>query len=422
MRPRNLKQAAEAALLAWDGAAPVPGQVEAASMEVVVGGERVLVALRARDDGLDCVCSCLEKDCDHIRVALSTLVGDSAAEPSSVPAPPPVFSSVPPPAPPPAVESVFAPLGPAADLDALAEAFDDVVTAVVRSGVGTPNAPPVREAIERLLQAAKEPLPAGLDRWCGRLKVALAERDLHMVGRLLSGAVSFGAEVRASPQSDASRIEAWLGAELVSGPTTVALSDRTLLEIGRDVLDGAGRASIDRRYLVDLDSGEVFYEDKRKVGAGVSIGPCPRVVHVGLAIARPTPPPRPARLLQYTSVPLPSEGHWVQLQNVLIRSFGVLVDRARAAVQEDPGLAEPFAIVAPQAVGGASLSLLDDAGYALPLTGGQEPGVLAYLQELFEHEVPAFVAGRVVERQGALMLRPVSVGFADGAAMRHVRV
>lgn len=419
-RKSRLRRVAAAALLPWDGAAPVPGQIEGATFDVVVGGERAVVALRLRGGELACVCSCLERDCDHVRVALEALAGGESPAQAS----PPSYPAVPS-----AALAAMLPLTSVTDTEdpaALAEALDDLVTAVVRSGVATPHAPAVREAVDRLRQTAPNPLPMGLDRFLGRLRLGLAERDLHAVARLLVGATRLADAMRTPADQQApaehAQVQAWLGSGVGATPAVNQMSERTMLEVGREMLNGADRASIDRRYLVDLDSGEVFHEDKRPGGTGVSLGPCPRVVHVGLAAIGTASPPRRIRLLQYTSVPVVAEAHYAQLQNVLVRNFGVLTEQVRVAAEHDPGLAEPFAVVAPHAVGGSTLTLFDEAGHALPLTGSQEPAVLAFLADLCAEETPAFVAGRLVEQRGVLLLRPVSLGFPDGTGIRHVRV
>lgn len=427
---RDLKEAAETALMRFEEPEYAAGRVERMTVHVALGGEQELVALRFVGGDLRWSCTCLESSCAHVRVALSAIADGrdpstgriteiydapaSSAPPSA--SVPPLASSIPPLALEPALASE--------KLAALSEALDDVVTAIVRVGIDSLEAPTVRDSLERLLQAAPEPLPLGLSRWIGRLRIASDERDVDALARVLAGATRLSDDLRAEHPSESARqrMVSWLGKEARSAGAVYQLSDRTMLEVGREFLDGTDRGGIERRYLLDLDAGEVYREERPRGRPAASLGTCPRIVHVGLAEVERAAEPRRIRLLQYVSVPVLTAGHWGQMQNWALRAFVGLPERYRIAVEAFPGLSEPFVVVAPERhVSGTAVSLLDDAGHALPLTGGQEPAVLEFFETDGQGRTPTWIAGRLVDRSGVISLRPVSMGYSDHGDVQHVR-
>jgi hypothetical protein len=201
----------------------------------------------------------------------------------------------------------------------------------------------------------------------------------------------------------------------------VGISDRTLLEVSREYLHGIERAGIERRHLVDLDSGEVFREERARGAAGASVGPCPRVVQVGLGEMEPGASPRRLRLLQYAVANEIKTEHWTRLLDVAQRSFGSLAREYRSALSSYPGLAEPFAVLAPKSLRREDLALLDAEGLPLPLVRSAEGFTEALLRFVGDDE-PDWVAGRLIDAAGTLLLVPTGVGVDRGVQSEVLRI
>ncbi|MDD9965068.1 MAG: hypothetical protein OXR73_02500 [Myxococcales bacterium] len=413
----TLHLAAASALTRFTEAPPAAARIERLSVEVRLGEAHEFVSLRLLDGQFAWSCTCAQENCVHASAALSLL---ASLEASGVEKDGEVEAAVRE-----GRTAIPSDRPERADNLALAEALEDVLTAVVRVGIRSLEAPSIGETLERLVHAAPEPLPLGISRWVGRLDNAIAARDIDTVARILDGAARLADDLRAAPPGAAAkeRILSWLGA-LAHDPSGVyQISDRTMLEVAREFLDGVERGAIERRYLLDLDSGDVYSEERPRGRPLSSLGTCPRVVHVGLAEVERTAEPRRIRLLQYVSVPVVTEGHWGAMLNWAVRSFGRLPDRFCEASEAFPGLAEPFVVVAPDSyMKGQTASLIDDGGKALPLTPGREPAVIQYIDEQTTGRAPSWVAGRLVDVDGVIMLRPVSLGHSHNGRTDHVRI
>jgi hypothetical protein len=217
------------------------------------------------------------------------------------------------------------------------------------------------------------------------------------------------------------RIVSWLGSE--SASELERLSDRTMLEIAREWVSGTERHQIERRYLVDLQSGEVFREECVRRQSMSSLGPCPRLVGVSLAEAELSAAPRRMRLLQYTTTPQVDRESWELLASHAQRDADVLASAVREGMAQFGSLFEPFALLAPRGLQrGAQLALQLEHGEPVPLVADDEPGVLARFASVLGDVTPAWVAGRLVLRGGALSIKPLSAAVADGDRLRHERL
>lgn len=389
------------------------------SLDVAANGVVEIVSLRLDAANLGWSCSCGLSQCVHAARALRLLAeGAPGAEESRSLMP---FSSLSPPS-----ASTPPPPGRAdarrtADLSGLAESLEDVVTAVVRTGLVAKEAPSVYESLERLVGAAPEPLPVGVSRWIGRMRWELARHDLDGVSRMLDGASRLVEDLRAGAEEPLaqSRLTTWLG----QGAPLEQLSDRVMVELGRELLDGAERMQIERRYLLDLDNGELYREEGLRGQQDISLGTCPRLVQVGLAaVARGAAPPV-LRLLQYSSSPVVQQAHWQTVGRYAVRCYEELPDFYRAALQDFPSLAEPTVCVgaAGLATVDGQLFLLDGQGDRLPLISGVQPTTLAYLEQrlLDPKGKPDMVLGRLQDRDATLYLRPLAATVAVDGLLQH---
>jgi len=436
------QQAAREALQrSFEGRVPARAlTTERMTIDVAGASGPELVSLRMRGAELAWSCTCGLADCEHAQSALA-LLAEAPARVSSVP-------------PPPGPAAATAPVVPSAreliattpaeglalgadrrtlpapeprsgfDRRALAESLDDVLVAVARSGVAAKRSASVGDALARLRRAAPVPLPLALDRWLGRLEQALASADADDVALLLAGASSLVEDLRA-PGSHAereTRLQAWLGAARSAhdGPR---LTDRTLLEVAREQLAGATRASIERRHLIDVDSGQVYREERVQGGDPTSLGACPRLLTVWLATLEPGPPPARVHVLQYTATPAIDGEVWVKLAQHAQRDFAALAERYRAEIEPFPGSSEPFALVAPakgQAI--SDDALFDDAGRALALSAPDGSHSLRALALETEHSELLWVCGRLYARRGELALRPAGAAVRRQGRVHYVQL
>jgi len=392
--------------------------IERINCEVRLGRETELVSLRLSDAGLRAICSCGRPGCAHVQASLQLLAAagrfsDSAAKyPSNRPSNRPSG---------PAHEPRLSG-GPRHDRAALlAEPLADVVTAVVRAGVCSDRTASVLETLSRVERVLPPPLPLGLLRWLGRMREGLESQDVALASQALRAAAALAADLRAEQQDAAARerLVSWLGPE--SADDLLRLSDRNMLEIAREWVAGSVRQQIERRYLIDLESGELFREEcVRGVGMS-SLGPCPRAIGVSLAEVELGCGPRRLRLLQYTTTPEIDGASWNLLASWAQRDADMLAASYRSVLSEFGALAEPFVIVAPRALE-PGLSLRLERGAPLPLTADDEPLVLKRFEHICASQPPLWVAGRLVQRAGQLQLRPLAAALVDGSSLRHERL
>ena len=65
---------------------------------------------------------------------------------------------------------------------------------------------------------------------------------------------------------------------------------------------------------------------------------------------------------------------------------------------------------------------LDDEGDPLPFARADDPAAIDVLRQLVPNEGPRWIAGRLVDVQGALMMLPCAVAVADGERTRVHRL
>ena len=202
----------------------------------------------------------------------------------------------------------------------------------------------------------------------------------------------------------------WPGAS----PKVDLLFDRTMIEVGREWLSGTERASVERRYLVDIASGQVYREDRPR-NAAASLGPCPRQLHVGMGEVEPGPAPQRIRVLQYELQPdVPAES-WGHVQQVASRRFAQVMEGYRRSVHSDPALAEPFALIAPYRIERNGIFKAFDAdGHQMVLNRSERRGaVLAFYDLLSQGIEPSWVAGRLTDTGGTVCMTPFALGTRD---------
>ena len=415
-----LRDAARAALA--DMATAGDGEVTRVTLDVSIGERVELVTLVLRDGALTWSTSGAD---EHIAAALRWV-----AEGEQISGHPPV-RSVPPPGehqapprvtwPPDAGEDETAELSPRVRL---ADAFDDVVTVVVRAGVDEAGSASIAESLERLRKEAPLPTPAGVSRWLGRLRGALDDGDAPLVARLLDGASRLAEELRKEKPTAEARRRAvgWLGATAEQGGVE-RISDRTLVEVARERLPTSERGGVERRYLVDLRNGEVFREERSRAAPSASVGPCPRVIHVGLAEVEHGATPRRIRLMQYAVSPTAGREELRRVEANGYRRFSALADRYRDWVAADPGQAEPFAVVVPKRwkSKNETPTCYDDDDVPLAFARADDPASIEVLGRLHAPP-PRWVAGRLVDAKGWLLMVPCVVAAPDGESARLHRL
>jgi hypothetical protein len=183
------------------------------------------------------------------------------------------------------------------------------------------------------------------------------------------------------------------------------------------------RSAIERRYLVDVANGELYSEERRRGEPDISVGPCPRVVHVAFGeLDTATSPPR-ARLLQYTVTPEPGDAHWERLAELGETRLPALLTRYAETARRCPGLAEPAVLFAPRELtAGSAGCLLDAGGARLELRDDQDVPLADTLRELSAGGDIVWVAGRLKGLSAGLSLRPVSLLVRKANRMRLWRV
>ena len=377
------------------GAISPEGFVRRLTMDIDVDGRVEMVTLSLRDGELQCVSSDGQNDGSHVIAALEFVAGLEQRDDSQ----------------PPGVEAAIGrrSLEPPQQSD-LAGALDELLIAVTRVGIDKAlYSPSVDAALESVVEVAAEPTPPGLGRFIGRLRQEVLSGQPRRAARILEGAARLADALRVESRTEASEecIRAWLGARPGSVPELELLYDRTMVEVAREWLAGTQRASVERRYLIDLTTGAIYRED-RPSQAAASLGPCPRQIHVGLAEVEPGPTPQRIRVLQYEVRPeVPTES-WERLHQVARRSFAQLLETYRRAVQAYPTLAEPFALVAPYRVEhDDGFIAIDSEGHRLALERTERRGsVLAFYDLLNQGIEPTWLAGRLTDVGSTLCISP----------------
>jgi hypothetical protein len=312
-----------------------------------------------------------------------------------------------------------------ANRPALAEVLQDLLMAVVRAGVGVGASAALDEGLQRLAMAAPSPLPLGVSRWVGRLKRALGARDPDEVARLLAGASLLIDDLKPGVTDKAARarVLSWLGSLSADTEGVTRMTDRTLIEVAREQLPGVERAGIERRYLVDLQDGEVYREERAPSAPTASLGPCPRLVTVWLAAVEQGVAPKRIRLLQYAVTPMVEAEAWKKLAESAVRDFAALLTSYRGAQAAFPGLCEPFALVAPARIEHEGQPLLvDGQGRTLQLAHPDNPAALRYLDTVTSAGDPLWIAGRLLDRDGVLTLAPLGAALLQDGRLSYAQM
>jgi len=389
------------------GATTADGAVRRLTMDIEVEGRVEMVTLSLRDDDLQCVSSDGRNDGLHVMAALRFVAGTEPRDDSSPPGP---------------IPSIVGRSLEQGAPNELAEALDDLLTAVTRVGVDKAQyAPSVDAALERVVAVAPQPTPLGLGRFIGRLQQEIRSGELRRVARILDGASQVAEALRmGAPTHDSEQLlGAWLGMRPGSTPKVELLYDRTMIEVGREWLSGTERASVERRYLIDIRSGSIYREDRPRT-ATASLGPCPRQLRVGLAEVEAGPAPQRIRVLQYEVQPDVPVESWARIQQVASRSFASVTEGYRRSVQAHPALSEPFALVAPYRIERNGVFKAFDAdGHQLVLNRSERRGaVLAFYDLLAEGVEPSWLAGRLTDTGATVCLTPFALGTRDRAYTR----
>lgn len=372
--------------------------VSRASFEVEQDGRRELIVLSAEEDvPLRSVASDGRDDSAHLRAILE-LLAKAAPAPTATTA---------------AQRRSMVPAPPASS--SVADAIDELLTAIVRAGIREGReATPVTEAIEQLLRQAQSPTPLGLNRGIGRLRVALGNGDVVGAARVLDGFSRLAHALR--EQGEGPRVAAWLGTGARRGGST--LYDRELVEVGREWLPGATRAALQRRYLVCTSTGEVFREERAR-NAQASVGGSARVILAGLSEVEKGPTPRRLRLLQYEVTPGLLQSKLERIGELAGSNIEREMANYKTALRAYPALCEPFVVLRLRLHAGGTV-LRDDADRVLPLVGPR--AVLSRLSAGSQTATLSWVAGRLGESDGALVLEPFGAAFRSGPTLRFERL
>lgn len=380
-------------------------------MSCDVAGEQV--TLFARDGSLRAVCTCGVQRCEHYAQALLFFEPNEILLEAQAASDPRLRSSLRPPA--------------ASGVDdlALADALDAVLLAVVRSGVHSASSPSVKDAIERLLLAAPMPTPLGLSRWLGRLHEALQRADVGKTARVLEGARVFADELRLQPTTSEqkARRAAWLFPAGTGSRAVSPLESATLIEVAREWLSGVERNAIERRYLLDLERGDVLREEHARADNEISVGPCPRVLQVAFGELEGFGAPRRVRLLQYTVSAAPTDGQWAKTESFAKRLVRHVSDTYENAVSTCPGLVEPFMLVAPRSMDLSSKpAWVDHEGERMALVEDASQPTSDLLSQLVQGARVVWLAGRLVGLAQGLLLKPISLLVQRSDGLHLLRV
>ena len=199
------------------------------------------------------------------------------------------------------------------------------------------------------------------------------------------------------------------------------VSDRVMAELSREWVAGTERGSLERRLLVDVETGELFFECRAQKGA-LSLGPCPRVLQMGLAEVDPGPSPRLVRVLQYEVAagltPAAYEGIFARAD----RAVSDVRGRYQSALTGHPGLAEPFVVFAPaRLLREAGLALEDATGASLPLRDADGEGRSAALERAMMGSLE-WVVGALHDQGGQLAIDPHGFGARADGTPRYGRL
>ena len=412
MNEADLRDLAHRLRLEAPGEAAPPGRLLRATLEIEVEGIRELVVLSSTSEGrLRAVASDGATEGPHVAAALAMMDGQAAAPSarhSELPTAPGTVGA-------PRVVSPFA------------DALEELVTAVVRSGISNASAAvAVREGVERVLREAPRPTPPGLGRALARLRKGLTDGDVDVVARILDGGARLARDLRDEAITDEGRrrVAAWTVRPGTRSLAAESLNERELVEVGREWLASAGASgAVQRRYLVCTTTGEVFREEHLRGAREASVGPCPRTLRVGLAQVEEGPAPRRIRLLQYEVAPELTGPSHERLMEMAEREVSRVHENYRKWVRQYPALAEPVVILRAEGRlrgSNGSLRLEDEEGGSIGLlsaAGGAE-----LFAEREAEQSARWIAGRLTESEGSVVLEPVALGLMGDVGPRLLRL
>ncbi|MBW2461041.1 MAG: hypothetical protein JRH11_05305 [Deltaproteobacteria bacterium] len=429
----DLRAAAQVALesmgeplrAAADAKGPVIARL---ALDITVDGRTEMVTLSLRDGELTWGSSDGQRRGPHVLAALRLLAASAGPLPKGVRTSPGdlaavdgVGRSIPPP------DGRTSEPDPPSMKAALADNLDDLVTAIVRVGMREAReSPTVTEVVERFAQSAGTPMPHGAARMLGMLKAALSRMDVDRVARILDGATRLADDLRAEAPSEHSRrrLVTVFGASAGVPAASMRVSDRTFVEVGREYLAGMIRAQIERRYLLCVETGEVYREDRSRGTTKGSAGPSPRVLTVGLAEVEEGASPRAIRLLQYAVRHEVDRDMALRVNEAAKGNFEDITQAYCESLDKYPGLAEPFVVVAPARIEvEPGAHLVDRDGATLPVSKADGLGRAAVFTDLVAkgHRID-WVSGRLVDAACSPILVPCSVGYRDDGAHRVLRL
>lgn len=374
-------------------AEPSASRITRLLIDVEIDGRPEIVSVSAAH-GAFVVHATGERRDEALRAALSVLAGARPPEPMiSLTPPAGLRASMPG-----TIEAVEAPSG-------VRGLCDDLILSVVRAGVrDADRAPAVKDAIDRLVKAASAS-HGGVARFVGRLREAIAMLDVDRVALLLD------AIAKASAGLEAQKGDPVAGALFGDESAPRDVSDRTLVEVGREHLGGVVRREIERRYLLDLDSGELLRED-RTARSSASVGPCPRVISVGLAEIDDGPAPPRIRLLQYAVSSELNAEQWTAIDDLALRNFGELWDLAAQARTKFAGLSEPAVLLRPKSVEiDDGVALVGADSVAVPIARASDPAGAQAIASFIDGKKVAWVSGRLLDAEGAVLVAPCTVAL-----------
>jgi hypothetical protein len=430
-RVDDLRGAARRALEQMGEAPEQAGaKVQRVVIDVTIDGRTEMVTMSLRDGELSWSSSDGQRRGPHVVEALRLLAAGATALPKGVRTSPGDIA---------AADSLGASLAPEAPGEGrtsdpeqrpmkqvLADQLDDLVTAITRVGVREAReSATVKEAVERLAQTVGQPMPLGVARSLGRLRNALSRMNVDRVARSLESACRLADDLRSPNPSERSRrrIVSWLGPDAAHPKDIERISDRTLIEVGREYLSGTQRAYVDRRYLLCCDSGEVFREERGRGAPHGSVGPSPRVLTVGLGEVAECAEPRSIRLLQYAISNQISRDISIRIDEAAKTNFNEIIESYRESLDRYPGLAEPFVLLAPQRIETEpGTHLVDRDGTTIPLSRADGLGRTQALLEILNGHRLDWIAGRMVDAEGSPILVPCGIGYRDDGVRRIRRL
>ncbi|QQR89076.1 MAG: hypothetical protein IPJ88_12740 [Myxococcales bacterium] len=397
--------------------------VDGITLSMRYKGQTEIVALQYRSESVAHSCTCGRAECEHVLLTMqwvlgqeeqaqaktASLEGEITREKSGLTG---VYRTIP---------SLDRP--PIEDTTSFAARLNELATSAVRAGVDAVDSPSVEDNFTGLVHVAPKPHPLGFERWLGRVKRAISQHDADQLASQLFAGAQISRDLNDHKQEGRARLAAWFGTRGFDSSISERMQDRVLIEIAREWLSGTRRASLERRYFVDTLSGEVFREERLQGGDGASSGPCPRIVHVGLAQVYPGVPRR-IRLLQYVVSGKVPFADWSRIESMANTQFEELLPFYRNAINSFAGLAEPFVWIKPvrleQTAAGAYA--LDEAGMPLPLASADAPSEIDLLFKEMQSGNLQWLAGRLIDSHGTLMLRVRSIMRLDGKELKHTRI